>query len=97
MTEREGDLLHHRKEKLQRLRERNIEPYPTQSDRSCTNLDAIQQFEQLEQSGSDASKLDNISLTGRIISIRTMGKATFLDLKDGSAQIQVHLRHDQLG
>ena len=38
-----------------------------------------------------------VSLAGRIASLRSQGKTTFLDLEDGSAKIQVYLRRDELG
>ena len=38
-----------------------------------------------------------ISLAGRIMAMRVMGKATFLDLKDASGTIQIMLRQNVLG
>jgi lysyl-tRNA synthetase, class II len=38
-----------------------------------------------------------VSLAGRIASLRSQGKTSFLDLEDGSARIQVYLRRDELG
>ncbi len=38
-----------------------------------------------------------VSLAGRIASLRSQGKTTFLDLEDGSGKIQVYLRRDELG
>jgi lysyl-tRNA synthetase class 2 len=38
-----------------------------------------------------------VSLAGRIASLRSQGKTSFLDLEDGSAKIQLYLRRDELG
>jgi lysyl-tRNA synthetase, class II len=38
-----------------------------------------------------------VALAGRIASLRSQGKTSFLDLEDGSAKIQVYLRRDELG
>ena len=38
-----------------------------------------------------------VALAGRIASLRSQGKTTFLDLEDGTARIQVYLRRDELG
>ncbi len=38
-----------------------------------------------------------VSLAGRIASLRSQGKTSFLDLEDGTAKIQVYLRQDELG
>jgi lysyl-tRNA synthetase class 2 len=39
-----------------------------------------------------------VSLAGRIVSLRSQGKTSFLDLEDGSdSKIQVYLRRDELG
>jgi lysyl-tRNA synthetase class 2 len=38
-----------------------------------------------------------VSLAGRIVSLRSQGKTSFLDLEDGSTRIQVYLRRDELG
>jgi lysyl-tRNA synthetase class 2 len=38
-----------------------------------------------------------VSLAGRIASLRSQGKTSFLDLEDGTAKIQVYLRRDELG
>jgi lysyl-tRNA synthetase, class II len=38
-----------------------------------------------------------VSLAGRIASLRSQGKTSFLDLEDGTAKIQLYLRRDELG
>ncbi len=84
-----------RLEKLERLREQGIEPYPTRAQRSHTSGEAIKSFEQAESEGSDSSIV--VTLAGRIRSIRTMGKITFAHIEDGYGKIQLFLRANDVG
>ncbi len=83
------DIIHQRLEKLQRIRQQDIDPYPHRYHRSHTTKEAIALFEQ----GQNA----RVSLAGRITASRPMGKATFIDIRDSSGKIQVYFRSDQLG
>jgi lysyl-tRNA synthetase class 2 len=38
-----------------------------------------------------------VALAGRIVSLRSQGKTSFVDLEDGSGRIQLYLRRDELG
>jgi lysyl-tRNA synthetase class 2 len=57
-----------RLEKIQRLRDQGIEPFPTRAERTHTSLEAIQAFEAAETAG----QVDSVkaSLTGRIRAMR---------------------------
>ena len=96
MAEKRGEsIVGQRLEKLDRLRRRGIEPYPPRYKRTHTATEARSLFEQHEK--GDAPAPPEVSLAGRIMSNRVMGKATFLDIRDGSGKIQVYLRRDLLG
>lgn len=88
--ERLSDLERQRYIKLARIRERGIDPYPPRVQRSHTAAKAIQDFEAGKTEGE-------ISLAGRLMSIRVMGKSTFAHIEDGSGRIQIYLREDDLG
>ena len=47
-------------------------------------------------SGSPPSAIENLSLAGRVTSLRVMGRAAFLDLQDASGSIQALLRRNNL-
>ncbi len=92
MPDRGEELLQVRREKLQRLKSSGIDPYPTQYDRSHTNSEAVDSFTEGKiNSGSE------VSVAGRISSIRVMGKVAFLDLIDGSGRLQIQFKKDILG
>ena len=86
----EDDLIALRKEKLERLRARGIDPYPHRFSRSHTAAEAAALAPE-DGTGPEAT------VAGRITGKRKMGKRTFLDLRDGSGQIQISLTQDVLG
>ena len=96
MEKRGGDLLLSRREKFQRLRDRGIEPYPHRYRRTHTIEEAVAFFRAEETTLGGETRTVPVSLSGRIMAMRGMGKASFIDLQDGSGQVQVHLRRDIL-
>ena len=89
-------LLQSRREKLSRLRELGVDPYPPRYHRTHTASDATAYFTEHERSNGDGVHTEPVSVAGRIISLRAMGRAAFLDLRDSSGKVQVHLRRDLL-
>jgi lysyl-tRNA synthetase class 2 len=91
MTSRLERITEQRLDSLSRIRARGIDPYPHSYHPSHTIREAIALFEQQGESSQD------ISLAGRIMSKRSMGKMSFLDIRDSSGKIQLSLRYDLLG
>ncbi len=94
MADHEEALRAQRLDKLDALRRRGIDPYPPRFAVSHQAAAAIAAFEAAETANADAP---TASVAGRITAMRVMGKASFLDLRDGSGRIQLHLRRDVLG
>ena len=88
--------LDSRRAKLQRIRQRGVDPYPPRFRRSCTADEAIRLFEAAEADESP-ERANAISVAGRIVSMRVMGRAAFLDLRDSSGVVQAMLRQNVLG
>ncbi|MFC1927525.1 lysine--tRNA ligase [Chloroflexota bacterium] len=84
-------ITEQRLDSLSRIRARGIDPYPHSHHLSHTVREAIDLFEQQKERSED------ISLAGRIVSRRSIGKMSFLDIRDGSGKIQLSLRYDFLG
>ncbi len=87
-------LMQARLEKLRRLREEGIDPYPPRFSRSHSLGEVIAGFSSLateEHSG------EQVTVAGRLIALRRMGRAVFLDLRDGSGRIQAYSSLDGLG
>ncbi len=95
MTSRKADAIQQRLNKLQRIQAQGIDPYPHRFHRTGTIKEAVALFQHYE--AGDASELSPMRLAGRITASRAMGKATFLDIRDGTDKIQLYLREDVLG
>ena len=89
MSERLEDIIEGRKRKLEEIKKAGLDPYPSSTDRSLTNKEALDSFDNL--SGK------KITLVGRIKSWRDMGKIIFTHIEDGSAKIQVLIKSDDVG
>jgi lysyl-tRNA synthetase, class II len=99
-TEDEGGmraLVAGREAKLSRLRARGIDPYPARTERTHTAAEAVAAFEAVEAAGGTEGPRD-CCLTGRLVgAVRLMGGSAFVHLRDGSGQVQLHLRRNLMG
>ncbi len=89
MTEERSDPIGHRREKLDRLRARGINPYPYAYQRSHYNAEVTGSFDELEGK--------QVAVAGRIMSIRGHGKTSFFHIQDRTGQLQCYLRKDDIG
>jgi len=87
----EEEIIALRTAKLERLRSRGIDPYPARFHPSHTAQQAVELLEGREESP------DPVTVAGRITAMRQMGKATFIDLRDGSGRIQTYVKQDVVG
>ena len=86
-------IAQQRLDKLTELRSRGIDPYPARCKRSHTNAEAVSLLEKQEKDGIEAIE---VSVTGRIMANRGMGKLAFINLVDGSGKIQLFVNKPQL-
>ncbi len=94
----EHRLTQARLDKLQAVRSRGIDPYPARYDRSHSVAESLRLFESLPVDESEGDpRTGDVRIAGRIMARRGMGKASFIDVQDGTGRIQVHLRADLLG
>ena len=80
-----------RRNSLNELREMGINPYP--ADEYVTNAfstDIKNEFQ------DDAAELRHVSVAGRMMSRRVMGKASFIELQDSKGRIQVYVTRDDI-
>lgn len=85
------EIRNDRLKKLSLLKEQGIDPYPIGSERTHFANQALEDFEEL------LSTEAQICVAGRIMSLRSHGGSTFLDLFDGTAKIQGYLKADEVG
>jgi len=77
----EHDLLAIRRQKLQQLVERRVDPFGSRFDVSGS----------IGQIRNDFAEGNNVRIAGRITAHRNMGKSQFLDLSDISGRLQVYI------
>ena len=92
-----SDLQSIRRDKVEQLRAAGNDPYPPRAHRSHTTTAALAHFQEREATLSDGQDHDQITLVGRIVSLRHMGKTVFAHLRDGYGELQLYLRRDVLG
>lgn len=80
-----------RRQKLQKLQELGINPYPPESfEVNVTARDIKQNYER------DKLNYKDVSIAGRIMSIRDMGKASFAVIQDSTEKIQLYIKRDDI-
>ena len=88
-------LEEQRLSKVDKLLAADIDPYPSRSQRTYLINTALKEFSHVE---AESGSLDQvITLCGRIVSIRDMGKTVFANLEDESGKIQLYIRRDEIG
>ena len=85
-----SEVLRVRREKLAALQEAGNDPFQqTRYERTHYAKEIADRFEELEE--------QSVSIAGRIMSKRSMGKASFFDVADASGRIQVYIKKDIVG
>lgn len=77
--------------KLALLRERGIDPYPSQTKRTHTTAEMIADFSSL------AVSKQQVAIAGRVRALRGHGGSSFLDIDDGDGRMQVYVKEDVVG
>ncbi len=90
MSEDLNFLMVARREKLDRMRARGVEPFAYSFDRSHTTTEAIAAL------GESADGLA-VSVAGRIVSWRSQGKTAFAHVADQGGRVQLYFRKDEIG
>ncbi|MCX6144323.1 MAG: lysine--tRNA ligase [Ignavibacteriales bacterium] len=83
-------LMLRRREELDNLKKSGINPYPYEFERSDLSHDILESYK-------DDAPQRTVSVAGRIMSIRRMGKASFCHIQDSKGKIQLYLKKEELG
>ncbi|MFA5562034.1 MAG: lysine--tRNA ligase [Eubacteriales bacterium] len=87
-----------RRDKLAALCEAGQSPFwVTRFDVSSDSLSAKAAFESAEQAGISPDAPATVTLAGRMVSRRIMGKAAFVHLLDHAGKIQLYVKRDEVG
>jgi lysyl-tRNA synthetase, class II len=82
-------LIKRRYEELEELKNKGIETFAYSFDINTYSEDIKSDFEKYENK--------DVKLTGRIMTIRRMGKASFANIMDQKGRIQIYLKKDDIG
>lgn len=86
-----------RLEKIEKLKQLGIDPYPTRTEVTHSVKQALELFAEFEKSKDESAPAPQVTIGGRIRSKRSMGKLGFSHVEDGSGSIQLMLRVNELG
>ncbi len=86
-----AELINIRQEKVIKLREQGINPYPYRFADKQSVKSILDDFDAL------AEKETVVKIAGRVMLKRKMGKSFFADLRDESNRIQIYLKLDNVG
>lgn len=79
-----------RRQSLDELRNLGIEPYPA----ALYEVDAY--TTEIKENFKDEAERRYVSIAGRVMGRRIMGKASFMELQDAEGRIQVYITRDEL-
>lgn len=94
MSAEDNPLRAEKRKKLHALKEKGHDPYPHNFKRSCVMADIIKDFSHLQPGEKAEDKI--VTIAGRMMTQRDMGKATFFNLQDQSGNVQIYLKAEEL-
>ena len=92
----QSQVLKQRQEKAAHLEDNGLELFPNDFRKDTDIAQILQDFSHLEQQDLPGEGT-LFALAGRVVSLRSFGKATFLHLQDQTGKIQVFVQRDVVG
>ena len=84
-----------RREKRAQLINMGVNPYPPEFNQTHNSTEVISNESQLSEEGDENKAL--VSVAGRVMARRIMGKAAFFHIQDSQGTLQVYIRRDDVG
>lgn len=94
MSEELSELLKIRREKLDELKAKGINPFPYTYEATITAAEVLAKFKDVKE-GEHSE--EEVSLAGRLMTKRGHGKASFAHIQDETGRIQIYSRKDVIG
>jgi lysyl-tRNA synthetase class 2 len=88
---KKNDQQLRREEELVEIEEKGINPYPYSFNKTHSAIEIKDNFDE-----EKPEEFESVAVAGRIMSIRKMGKASFLNLMDQSGRIQLYIRKNDV-
>ena len=93
-----NDLVKQRLAALEEIKKLGVNPYPHRFDVTADSAGILSTFKDpADEAEAEAHKQKIISVAGRIMAIRKMGKASFFQVKDATGKIQIYIRQNDVG
>ncbi|KKN52333.1 hypothetical protein LCGC14_0613790, partial [marine sediment metagenome] len=93
---KEGDQEIARQAKMEKLAQEKIELFPHKVKTTHTIFEVTEGFSSSSPEDLEKKKV-RVILAGRVMSIRGMGRATFLHIAGSRSRIQAYLKEDKVG
>ncbi|MFH0978906.1 MAG: lysine--tRNA ligase [Candidatus Woesearchaeota archaeon] len=92
--EEEHRLVSERIRKLDEIKTAGVNPYPYSFEQKQHATDVLEKNKSLKP---EQHATENISVAGRIMTLRRMGKASFLHIQDQTGKLQLYFREEDVG
>ena len=92
MTEKNksiNQIIDFRKEKLNKLRDLGVDPYPHKFSPAHKSVEILNDFNKFENK--------TVCIAGRIMALRKMGRSSFIHVMDDQGRIQIFIKKDNVG
>lgn len=90
-----NDQEQHRREKLALYKEKGIDPFGQRFEVNSVSTALKEKYAYLAEEAVDEDNV--VTIAGRIVLLRKMGKASFITLQDKEGKIQCYIRQDVVG
>ena len=94
--EKTSPLIEERRKKADMLRDMGVPLYPAGYPCNMTAAQAEKRYGLMDEKALEKEK-QSFSMAGRIMAIRSFGKASFIHFKDRTGRIQAYIRKDKVG
>src|SRR6266851_4097162 len=95
MMSSQEEQARQRRANLEELTKLGVDVYPRRFERRHTIAELVTTYGSRTHDELDGERIETVT-SGRILAIRSFGKANFLVLSDGTAKVQVFIRQDSV-
>jgi len=91
---REEEMLKERMRKIEEIRKAKINPYPYSYDVTNYSKDLQEKYAYLK---NEEKAKEKVKVAGRVMTVRSFGKLSFVQLQDAKGKIQIFVEENALG
>jgi len=91
----DNPLRAEKRKKLHALKEKGINPFPYSFDRNARVADLVTKYGQKLNTGEKLIDT-NYRIAGRLMTLRSMGKAAFFNVQDQTGSLQIYIKLEEL-